>query len=308
MVRFAGTWVIALAVLVVSLAGTARAEEWQNYDARLYGFSMLIPADAEVTEKMWDGGWGGLYVTKGGDTELYGLARLGVEADPGEIEAFAVAVTGTENWKEIDSAENHNGWTWYRTARATKGRKAFIGGYGIGPWGSFLMILKTTKEKVRAEEADFRTWYDSVTLHALPEGWKLFVAKEHGFTMLIPDDAEVHTREWGAWDGLYITRGGPTELYGIAKLGVQADPEAIEAFAVEVSGTDSWEEIDSGENYRGWTWYRTGFATKGNNVLLGGYGVGPRGSFLMLLKTTKKQFEANEAAFRFWYESVVLYR
>ena len=138
----------------------AQDGRWARYDAPEYGFSMLIPEGASVEEKE-EGSWGALYATYQG-VEVLGYARLG---EPEEIEAFGVKETGisADRWEQIDSGEG-DGWKWYRTVQATSGDKTVFGGYGVGPKGSYLILLRTTPADFEAHRADYAEWYESVEL------------------------------------------------------------------------------------------------------------------------------------------------
>jgi hypothetical protein len=64
--------------------------------------------------------------------------------------------------------------------------------------------------------------------------------------------------------------------------------------------------IDSGKDSKGWKWYRTVKAEHAGTVVFGGYGVGPKGNYLMLLKTTSEDFEKHHDDYKKWYESIIL--
>ncbi len=146
----------------------------------------------------------------------------------------------------------------------------------------------------------------SATLHA--EGWKTYTAKEYGFSMLVPEGTEMKEKEWSdGWGGLYAEFEG-VKLWGLAKLGEKATDEEIEKFAVKLVGvpSDKWTVIDSGKNKGGWIRYHTVKATKGSKLMFGGYGVGPKGSYLLYMETTTADFAENKADYEKWYASVVL--
>jgi hypothetical protein len=154
------------AVALVSGAGlgAARADEWTLYEAREYGFAMLVPEGATLREREYGGGWAGLYGESEG-VELFGLARLGEPASAEEIERFAVEATGIDDdaWEEVDSGSG-GGWRWYRTVRARSGGRVIYGGYGTGPRGSYLLLVRAPASDFDAARADFEHWYESVRL------------------------------------------------------------------------------------------------------------------------------------------------
>jgi hypothetical protein len=161
--RLASRFVILVSLAV--FAATAAAQGWKLYEAKAYGFSMLIPEGTMVREREWSGGWGGIYAQHEG-VRLYGLAKLGTKASDDEIEKFAVDVVGIprEAWTLIDAGKMKKGWIRYHTVKAMKGSKLVFGGYGVGPKGSYLLYLETTPADFREHEADYEKWYASIEL------------------------------------------------------------------------------------------------------------------------------------------------
>jgi hypothetical protein len=143
---------------------TAAAADWQYYEAKSYGFSMLVPTGTTVREKEWGGGWGQLGSEHEG-VKLYGLAKLGAKESDQEIEKFAVRVIGipANEWKQIDAGKGR-GWERYRTFEAVRGDRLYFGGYGVGRRGNYLLYLETTVSDYNAHKADYIKWYESVRL------------------------------------------------------------------------------------------------------------------------------------------------
>jgi hypothetical protein len=152
-------------LIVVSVALSAEASGWDTYRANEYGFSMLIPEGTQMKTKEWAGGWGGLFGEHDGIT-VYGVAKLGEPESAQDIENFGVKLTGIpgEAWTEIDKGSG-NGWKWYRTVQATQGAKLVFGGYGVGPKGSYLLILVTTPSDFKEHRAEYEKWYHSIRLY-----------------------------------------------------------------------------------------------------------------------------------------------
>jgi hypothetical protein len=155
----------AILASVAVFAATAAAQGWKLYEAKAYGFSMLIPDGTTVREREWPGGWGGIDAQHEG-VRLYGLAKLGPAASDDEIEKFAVGMVGIPRgeWTVVDRGTMKKGWIRYHTVRATKGSKLVFGGYGVGPRGSYLLYLETTPADFREHEADYQKWYASIEL------------------------------------------------------------------------------------------------------------------------------------------------
>jgi hypothetical protein len=159
---------LVIATLLVCAVGSARTqgeETWVKYQAKEYGFSLLVPTGTKFAEKEFGDGWGQLWAQHEGVT-LYGLAKLGERATPAEIERVGVKLTGIPSsaWKEIGKGENKGGWLWYRTVEASDGDTLIIGDYGVGSRASYLLILVTTESDYREYEADYKTWYQSIQL------------------------------------------------------------------------------------------------------------------------------------------------
>lgn len=156
-------WSVLLCLIVVSSA--TAGEGWTRYSAPDYGFSMLVPSGAEIEEREWPGGWGGLY-SKHEGVELIAVALLDDEATAEEIEKFGIEVTriGEDHWTQIDKGEDSAGWKWYRTVKARTGGRVAFGGYGVGRKGSYLLLLVTTQEDFDAYRSDYEHWYESVRL------------------------------------------------------------------------------------------------------------------------------------------------
>ncbi|MGE4071002.1 MAG: hypothetical protein AB7E72_07490 [Lysobacterales bacterium] len=143
---------------------------------------------------------------------------------------------------------------------------------------------------------------------AFAEEWSVYESSDYGFSMLVPSGTKLETKEFGGgWGGLRGASEG-VNLVAVAKLG-PAEPAAdIEAFGVQVTGIpkSNWELIDGGSGH-GWDWHKTVIARQGNEVYFGGYGVGSRGSYLILLKTTQADFISYRADYDDWYDSVRLF-
>lgn len=140
------------------------------------------------------------------------------------------------------------------------------------------------------------------------DDWQPYSDSKYGFSMLVPGGTQMATREWpGGWGGMAAEADGVTVL-GVAKLGEQASLADIERFGVELTGIPAaaWTQIDAGSG-KGWTSYRTIKAQAGSKLVFGGYGTGPKGSYLILLETTPDDFAEYQADFEHWYESVRLH-
>jgi hypothetical protein len=139
-------------------------------------------------------------------------------------------------------------------------------------------------------------------------GWSTYRAAEYGFTMLVPEGTKFREKESaGGWGELWAEHDG-VKVYALAKLGEWATPEEIEAVGVKLTGipASAWTQINEGKNQAGWKWYRTVEAIRGGKLIVGDYGTGPKGSYLILLETTESDYEENKAAYKTWYQSIQL--
>jgi hypothetical protein len=154
-----------LAAGALLAAATAFASDWKSYEARDFGFSMLVPAGAAVKEREWGGGWGGLFAEHEG-VRLYGRAKLGAGETDEAIEKYALKTIGIAagKWTRIDQGKNQRGWKRYYTFKANVGSKLVFGGYGVGPKGNYLLYLETTPDDFMEHRADYDRWYESIRL------------------------------------------------------------------------------------------------------------------------------------------------
>jgi len=126
--------------------------------------------------------------------------------------------------------------------------------------------------------------------------------------MLVPQGTYFKEVEYGnGWGSLTADYDG-IRLFAIGKLGSKESASEIEKYGVKVTGVPyhSWRKIDEGNYSNGWTWYRTVEANSKGRLLFGGYGVGGKGSYMLVLTTTPEDFESNRADYMKWYNSIQL--
>lgn len=85
-------------------------------------------------------------------------------------------------------------------------------------------------------------------------------------------------------------------------------PWPIQAFGIHVSKIPAkhWRITTHAKNEGGRDWYRIAFATDGKDVVWAKYGTGPKGSFLVVLKTTVKFSVENPKALGAFADSITL--
>jgi hypothetical protein len=159
-------WIGLALLLCAQAALAAKAAKWIVLKDDTYGFAMLMPQGTRTASRDFGGGWGGGYA-RYGVTEFFGIARLGVQAKPAEIEAFAIEATGIPgpNWVKSDEGKGINGWKWYRTYRAQDQTHVVFAVLGTGRRGSYCIFLKTTIADFNEGQAAYVRWYQSLTLY-----------------------------------------------------------------------------------------------------------------------------------------------
>lgn len=159
--------VLGLVLVLVFATGTARADDaWKPFESTEYGFRMEVPAKTKwTTARSPSKEWGGLYA-KLGVVELWGLARLGTKHSHAEIESFGIKVTkiARKKWTLATDGKEANGFERFRIATATVGAFAYGAIYGVGPKGSYLLVLKTTKSDYVKNKAAYERWATSITV------------------------------------------------------------------------------------------------------------------------------------------------
>ena len=143
---------LACALMCV-LAQVGAAADWTYYEAKSYGYSMLVPTGVSVKEKEWGGGWGELFAEFEG-VKLHGLAKLGAKETDADIERFAVRVIGipANEWRLVDSGRGQRGFERYKTFEAVRGGRLYFGGYGVGNKGNYLLYLETTVDRLQRQQ------------------------------------------------------------------------------------------------------------------------------------------------------------
>ena len=152
----------------VAQADTATKDSkaaWTNYDAPKFGFKMSVPAKTKMKAKAI-GKWGGFHA-RIWPAQLWGLAKLDKKHTPGEIAAFGLIVTKTKakHWKEIAEGKDKQGFEWFKIYKAEAGNHVAIAVTGVGPKGSYILVLKTLKTNYLRFQAAYDRWAASVTVY-----------------------------------------------------------------------------------------------------------------------------------------------
>jgi len=110
--------------------------------------------------------------------------------------------------------------------------------------------------------------------HVFDEVWETVNYEKHGFSMLMPSDSYVAAFESEPEDGWVTLRGNVEGAFflGLVSANVEAVPPELDAL-------------------------RNKF---------GGYGVGARGSYVFLVKTSDADFATHRTDYTKWFESITL--
>ena len=139
--------------------------------------------------------------------------------------------------------------------------------------------------------------------------WIEWKSDKFGFKMQIPKATKMVAKDfqndWGGFEGTIL----PVKIYGIAKLNTFPTVEEMEAFGVKITKIPGkhWNLVEEGKNVNGWTWFRTYKAELKRRVVYGILAHSKKGAFIILLTTTKKNLQENEADYMKWYESLTAY-
>ena len=145
--------------------------------------------------------------------------------------------------------------------------------------------------------------------HVFDEVWETTDYDEHGFSMLMPPHSYL-TAFPSEIEAGWVTLRGHMEgalFQGLASANVEAVPAELDALRTKLADWKmSWEVIDEGEGTSGWTWYQTFRGSIHGDSFFGGYGVGAKGSYVFLVKTSDGDFAIHRADYTKWFESITL--
>jgi len=139
--------------------------------------------------------------------------------------------------------------------------------------------------------------------------WVKYDSPEYGFSMLVPAGAKVQEQRLAPKRGMLIWEHGPVSVMAMPRLNYKATPEELEKHAVSVTGMaeKDWKAIGKGRHERGWVWWKAAMASPGGIRQIIEYGVGAKGTYLMVLTINDKYFHRHRAAYRRWYRSIRLH-
>ena len=146
--------------------------------------------------------------------------------------------------------------------------------------------------------------------HVLDKVWERANYEAHGFSMLMPSNPYVATFESEFEDGWLTLRANMEGAFflGLLNKGVEAGPVELDALRAKLTELPemTWETIAEDEDTAGWKWHRTFRASALGDSFFGGYGVGAKGSFVFLVKTSDADFAIHQVDYTKWFESITL--
>lgn len=139
-------------------------------------------------------------------------------------------------------------------------------------------------------------------------GWHRHRAKRLGFSLLVPNGASIVDRRWpGGWVGLMAAHRR-ARIFGVALPGKKNTAAQIRALGERISGIEHrhWTVNKTYKAQNGWVWYSVARAASGDKVALAVYGLGRKGSYLMVLVTSKANARRQRIALARWTRLVKL--
>ncbi len=70
----------------------------------------------------------------------------------------------SEQWSKLKEGKNYSGWEWYKVIKASKEDILYLGGYGFGLKGNYIILLKTNNTDFETNEAEYLEWFNSIKL------------------------------------------------------------------------------------------------------------------------------------------------
>jgi len=138
------------------------------------------------------------------------------------------------------------------------------------------------------------------------DGVKTIKSDEFGFSMQVPTAAVVlGAKGKDGWGGLVGTVG-PVKFAGLAKLKVKYKPIQIGLYVVEKTKIKikDWRKVAAGTKQNGFEWYRVYSAVAKNLRYIAVYGVGSKGSYLLLATTPESEYKKNPEAYNAWISTI----
>ena len=138
--------------------------------------------------------------------------------------------------------------------------------------------------------------------------WTTYFAPFYGFSMKVPKGTKFKDKEWkDGWAGVHANYRG-VQLWGVTHKGVKHTVPQFQVFGLIVTGIpgDKWEVVEERNGKNGFEWFKVHRAKQGKHVVFALYGVGEKGSYMLVLKITQKSFKQDKEQYLRWYRSITV--
>ena len=146
----------------------------------------------------------------------------------------------------------------------------------------------------------------SLAKSKIKKPWTNYFAPFYGFSMKVPKGTKFKEKEWkNGWAGVHANYWG-VQLWGVAHKGVKHTVPQFQVFGMIVTGIPGkkWKLVEEGKGTNGFEWFKVHQAKHGKHVVFALYGVGKKGSYMLVLKTTNKSFKRDKEQYLRWYKSI----
>lgn len=139
--------------------------DWVFYKDDVYGFLLKLHRGTRFMETDFREGWEGK--TGVFNTIKYLIAvKLGPQETENNIEKSLAKIINipAKQWGKLREGKNNSGWEWYKVIKASKDDTLYLGGYGVGLKGNYIILMKTDNADFKTNEAEYLEWFDSIKL------------------------------------------------------------------------------------------------------------------------------------------------
>ena len=139
--------------------------DWVFYKSDDYGFQLKLHKGTRFMATDFGEGWEGK--TGVFNTIRYLIAvKLGPEETEINIQKSLARTINipAEQWSNLKEGKNNSGWEWYKVIKASKDETLYIGGYGFGLKGNYIILMKTNNTDFETNEAEYLEWFTSIQL------------------------------------------------------------------------------------------------------------------------------------------------
>ena len=153
-------------ILLPSISSFAFPDvDWVFYKSDDFGFQLRLHKGTRFMETDFGEGWVG-------KTGVFNTIRylIAVNTGPQQTEiniqqSLAKIINiPAEQWNKLKEGKNNSGWEWYKVIKALKDETLYLGGYGLGSKGNYIILMKTSNSDFEANETEYLEWFSSIEL------------------------------------------------------------------------------------------------------------------------------------------------